>query len=246
MYNHVFINSNKKSAKIKMYKSHPDIILPFYIHSNRYISENITKNISESSFDANMTFYGINPMIRPIPIGTHLYKITQTNQKITNVTDIKDMFNLENDGLYFIAYNLVVPNTIPLYFYKKEKEKENEILCTLDGELLKDENIEILLVIYVFRSPNVLFNCVNGTCIPWSKNSSDIVDIDSNNKAQSLNKCILYCNKLSNTYSKGKPLNILQILESEKDDKKYIILYIFFLINIVLFSIYTYIKIFKR
>lgn len=194
-------------------------------------------------------FYVIVPVFRPIPIDMKLFCAKSRNEfpyETTDVYGLYDTYDYEKDCIYFISYNKPVPNTIPLYFHKL-----NNILFPsfdknppfVDKRWSKTE----ISPIFVFSSDDLKFKCVNGRCIPWSKNIDDMFDLSPSSELLDLDDCVVYCNKLSNSVNKGRHFNILEIVKSKVEEmkirdnmnnKKYIFIICIIVIIIILLIIY--------
>lgn len=68
------------------------------------------------------TFYAMNPMIRPIPSGMSLFCAQKNSSYPWDTVSIRvvyDPYDVNNDCVYFIAYNKPVPWTKPLFVHTK-------------------------------------------------------------------------------------------------------------------------------
>jgi len=135
------------------------------------------------NYELSFTVYVVNPMFWPIPLGMKLYCFRRKQGHPYNTTEflrLYNPFNLNDDHVYFIAYNSQVPNTIPLYIY----EKHSQIYVTL-SDIVPDDTWKehSLSPIYVFDRPHKKFTCINGKSIPWSSSlkKEHIYGLDTNN-----------------------------------------------------------------
>jgi len=161
----------------------------------------------EDGWELKRTFYAVNPMLRPIPIGMKLYGIDIGGEpkKITNIELVYGLFNVYPETLYLIAYNRRVANTIPLYFYKES--------LFIQPSFVYDETKQQvdLSPIYVLDSLDYSsFRCYDGRCLPVNKD-------DGEGPVYSLDNCVVLCNELIPAEWKS-PDNVLDIL-SKRDDK---------------------------
>lgn len=185
------------------------------------------EKVDESKLDKYGEFYAINPMIPLIPSLTNLYcaeKSDNANLYMKNLIEITDQFNVKNNCTYFIAYQNIIPNTVPLYLHRlgqivypsfdKNPPTNNKLW-----------NIHHPSPIYVMTKESlkntppddVKFKCINSTCIPWVDDIPDIYDVDNTSDLLSLSNCVLYCNELSDTTSQGKLSSLLESIQSSKE-----------------------------
>lgn len=156
-------------------------------------------------------FYVLDPSFRPIPSGMKIYCAKKSGGFPYNTQDVYleyDPYNIQADCFYFTTYNMKVPNTVELYFHKlgqnifpsfdKNPPTDNpdwvhtEIspvyVMTKDSigiDLFNTENEKILK-----------FKCINGRCIPWTKNIPDLYDDEPDNDLLKFDDCVIYCNEL--------------------------------------------------
>lgn len=112
-------------------------------------------------------FYALSPTFRPIPYNMKMVAIEYTDFEpiiITNVYYNNDIFNYKDNTIYFITYNLKLPNTIPVYFYSYGKS----IIPTLENKApTNDPNWKVwkIPVIYVLPTNVNKFSCYEGNII---------------------------------------------------------------------------------
>ncbi len=66
------------------------------------------------------TFYAINPMIRPIPLGMSLFCAERKNSfpwDTQNISTVYDPYDIDENCVYFIAYTRPTPWTKPLFVH---------------------------------------------------------------------------------------------------------------------------------
>lgn len=161
----------------------------------------------EGGWELKRTFFAVNPMLRPIPIGMKLYGIDigGTPQRITNIEIVYGLFNVYPETLYLIAYNRRVSNTIPLYFYKEN--------LSIQPSFIFDDNKQQVDFSPIYVLDNLdysSFRCYDGRCLPVNKN-------DGEGPVYSLDECVIGCNELIPAEWKS-PNNVLDIL-SKKENK---------------------------
>lgn len=172
----------------------------------------------DNSWTLSYTFYAVNPMLRPIPEGMNLYfvEISPDDGSAKNFEIVYNPYSFQKKGIYFISYQLDVPNTVPLYIKK-----------TKDGVDFTDKKIEddiFISPIYVMQKslfPNEEFKfvCTNGRCIPNSAGKEDIFDIKG--EPLSLLQCVTNCSQLVPIEEGGgKPYTMNALLK--KLDKKHL------------------------
>lgn len=185
-------------------------------------------------------FYAISPRIRPIPAGTKLFRIEKNDSFPYNTESISlayDPFDINNDDTYMIVYTQPVPNTKPLYLHRLG----TNIYPSFDkNPPTPDPNWKQLTIspVYVLTNDENKFKCVNGRCLPWTKEIEDMYDDIPDNVVLGISECILYCNELENTSEKGQPNRLIDdisrynISEKNKWVKFGIIFGVLFLITI--------------
>ncbi|MBS0627380.1 MAG: hypothetical protein JSS09_04140 [Verrucomicrobia bacterium] len=67
-------------------------------------------------------FYVINPAVHPIPSGADLICIENGNNVSSNIRQLYDPFNVDENCTRFIAWMEPIPYTTPLYFMKNGNE----------------------------------------------------------------------------------------------------------------------------
>ena len=78
------------------------------------------------------TFFAIRPNFRPIPVGAQLVCAIHSTTPPYQLTDIQIIYNTYNgtlNGVYFITYIGPVPDTMPLYFWKKDDSNVFASFC---------------------------------------------------------------------------------------------------------------------
>jgi hypothetical protein len=68
------------------------------------------------------TFNALNPLITPYPEGTQLFRARHSSvypYELIDIIPIKDVFNIEDPGTYFVAYIHQYPGTMRLPFTEK-------------------------------------------------------------------------------------------------------------------------------
>ena len=148
-----------------------------------------------------------------------------------------DPFNIKDDCIYFITYNLPVPNTVPLYFHKSGEN----VFPSFDShppsnhEGWTQTQISPVFVMTektvgnIFGINNALqpvprsdlkFKCINGRCLPWTKDILDIYDSNPQEPLLNLEDCVVHCNELVvSTETIGRPSQLLEII-SEQNVRK--------------------------
>jgi len=169
-------------------------------------------------------FYGMMPNFRPIPVGMKLFCAQRSGSYPYDTADVTltyDPFNIKNDCVYFMTFSQPVPNTVPLYFHKLGLHvfPSFDKFPPSDDTAWEQTDISPVFVmtketvgdIFNPSYKNTLkFKCVNGRCIPWVKNISDLYDSDPHKDLMVLDDCVLFCNDLSISNTNGKPANILE------------------------------------
>ena len=101
-------------------------------------------------------FYVISPDFRPIPIGTKLYCAINSYESTLQIKQVYDVFNDDIPGcMRFIAWNKIVPGTIPLYI----QNNNGKVKINFNDSEKYD------MVIYVMDKP-MLFSLIDDRCIP--------------------------------------------------------------------------------
>lgn len=207
------------------------------------------------------TFYAVSPMFRPIPVGMKIFSAKRHREFPYDTNDVKlmhDPYNLKNDDVYFTTYNQPVPNTVPLYFHKIGNSvfPSFDIHPPYDNPDWGQTQISPVFVMTTdtvgdISKKRVKFKCINGRCLPWTKQIEDVYDTDPHTDLLELDECVMYCNKL---VEDGSQSNLLQRIA--KDSKSKPIISRFFkklpsaVIGIVIFLfivslfivIYTFVK----
>ena len=175
----------------------------------------IPNNVSQQ-YKYKYTFYAINPLFRPIPNGMEIYYIKVNNKYPYNIIDMRimyDTFNIQDDRIYFIAYNKPIPNGIPLYFHKLGEN----ILPSFDKKP-PTTNINAKQIerspIYVLKDKDTKFKCVNARCLPWKKEIPGLYNSSGYDKLLDFENCVLQCNVL------GVNNNIPNIINDIKNNNK--------------------------
>ena len=105
--------------------------------------------------------YVISPDFRPLPIGTKLFCAINSHDSTIEIKQVYDVFNDDIPGcMRFIAWNKVVPGTIPLYI----QNNNGKVKITFDSKDNHD------MVIYVMEKP-MLFSLIDDRCIPGDNGS---------------------------------------------------------------------------
>jgi len=190
------------------------------------------------------TFYGVSPSFRPIPVGMKIFCAKKATEFPYNTKDMYlmyDPYNIKENCVYFTTYIQQVPNTIPLYFYSFG----DNIFPSFDSKPPSSDWIETRISpIFVMTSKYQKFKCINGRCLPWKDSITTIYDSDPHDELFTLENCVIYCNELVVSKNKGRPFNILEMIASENNKKKFsyyhiLFAFILFLLAIILLIIYT-------
>jgi hypothetical protein len=101
-------------------------------------------------------FYALNPLIQPIPLGTHLIEIKNNlgypyNTELINI--VYDPFLVKEGNEYFVTWTKIVPYTVPLYLFKGE----NGVYITFESKPpYKNMKELIYSPLYVLRDPQYI------------------------------------------------------------------------------------------
>lgn len=175
------------------------------------------------------SFYGINPMLKPMPMGMIMIEMKMNREfpyNTISIRKINDPYKLDDDSIYMMVWGTSVPNTIPLYFYENKKEEENKDIIHItfrESPPAEKWSEHYLSPIYVLSSDlkdfksgdegnKYLFKNYHGRCIP----SSDGI---------SLQECIVKTDLIVNSPLEGiRPSTLLEHIrheniEGEKVDK---------------------------
>ena len=211
-------------------------ILPFCIYNNAksnntYMSRVLNSQVNSYLQDGNKrsrivclptinnwelisTFYAINPIFRPIPVGMKIFcaEINQSYPYNTiDVTLMYDPYNIKQNCTYFITYSQPVPNTVPLYFHKQI----NNVVASFNPNPPTYSNTWTqtqISPIYVMTKEtvghnynNIKFICNNGSCLPFTKPISDMFYFNKRYPTN-LSKCVEECNDYFKKLLLKKPL----------------------------------------
>jgi hypothetical protein len=182
--------------------NHMSLITNSYMENNNYKCQHMN---NQQGWDYIDTFYALSPMFRPIPIGMKLIciKISEINSLnfIKNIYISDGLFNYSDDCLYFITYNLIVINTIPLYFYSRENKIFASFIKKPPSNIWKPAKIPYIYVlpqgiVNINNPDKTLFHCVNGRCLPF--NEKHILHYNSYDemKSYTIDKCVMLCNQI--------------------------------------------------
>lgn len=172
-------------------------------------------------------FLAINPMpSHPIQTGMKLYCVKQTVGFPYNSIEAHieyDPFNIEENCVYFVAYNQRVPFTIPLYFHTLGTDNVFASFDKYPPSDSPDWTQSDVSPVYVIcpstfqgiHANDIPFKCVNEKCIPWAKNIPDIYDNIPDTETFRFDQCILLCSRLG-LIDEGSPGNILTDIRKSK------------------------------
>lgn len=169
----------------------------FYIYKTSDFSTTISRKIEHrEDWVLYGSFYGFNPLIKPIPTGMKLFCIKIKEEYPYNVIDVEieyDLFNMRKNCIYFLNYIKPTLNTEQLYFLKTG----NGIVATFEKNHYDQLDISPLYVITDNSIQNIpisdlKFKCFNDICTPWI-NQIDDIHIDDHYPPMNLNKCLEYC-----------------------------------------------------
>jgi hypothetical protein len=193
--------------------------LPEKVRRNGEISFHCStsKNGTDTKWKFNSSFYAIEPSFRPIPSGMKIFCV-ETNSSFPydslKLKVVYDPFTIASNCVYFITYIKPVPNTIPLYFFKKGIHLLPSFEKTPPSSEWVEDDLSPIFVMTTSTvgdlsvNKTLNFNCINGRCIPWVNSIPDVYG--DNNSLFELNKCVLYCNELTVTDNKsGEPLQLI-------------------------------------
>jgi hypothetical protein len=192
-----------------------------------------------SSYNYNGSFYAINPMMRPIPVGTILICIKVSiafPYNSISISVVSDMYKLYNDCVYMIVWGQRVPYTVPFYIYTNGSSMHLSYINDPPGEKWEEDllspiyvlpdiankdnnpvfnqissNVERDFKIDKYRNPIYTFKPNQGRCIPSPS-------------GYTLEKCEILSNPtVTDPLSKddNSTPNLLNIINSE--NKKYLI-----------------------
>ena len=212
-------------------------------------------------------FFAVNPSYKPIPVGMKLFRVQRTQSFPYDVVDVHlkyDVYNIDKNDVYFITYTKPVPNTIPLYIWKKngstfidyastsppvEKDSPFTTLShsTDISQILTEKGWGSALInpIYIIHPnivgwdiDNIKFQCNNGVCIPVSlkNNPQDIFNPNKFKEPKVLHECIVSCSQLVNNNYDEPARNLISIIKKSDIDTpaKKPILYIIIIIIFII------------
>jgi len=175
------------------------------------------------------TFYAVSPMFRPIPAGMKIFCAKRQREFPYVTNDVKlmyDPYNIKEDCVYFTTYNQPVPNTVPLYFHMIGRSvfPSFDIHPPSDDPEWKQTQLSPVFVmtehtIGDISKKLIKFKCINGRCLPWSKEIKNVFDNDPHTDLLELDECVLYCNELSVSKGDGSQSNLLQRITEDSKKK---------------------------
>mgnify|MGYP000005586713 CR=1 FL=1 len=178
------------------------------------------------------TFYAVSPSFRPVPAGMKIFcakKSIGFPYVTEDVSNMYDIYNMKNDCVYFTTFSKPSPNTVPLYFHMIG----NTVFPSFDkyppssDPDWKQTKISPVFVMTVdtvgdITDPDhkgIKFNCNNGRCLPWTKEISNVFDIDPYPSFLDFSDCVFYCNELTESEGSGEPRGILEVISSKEKRK---------------------------
>uniref|UniRef100_A0A6C0H2T0 Uncharacterized protein n=1 Tax=viral metagenome TaxID=1070528 RepID=A0A6C0H2T0_9ZZZZ len=179
------------------------------------------------------TFYAVSPSFRPIPVGMKIFCAKKNIESPYNTSDMylmHDPYNIKEDCVYFTTYNQPVPNTSPLYFHLNGKN----VFPSFDSKPPSSWSPSPISPVFVMMSKYENFKCINRRCIPWTSDIPLLYDVDPHKELYPLENCVIFCNGLTVSKNKGKPLNILEMVKEEEKSNSKIITIIIFLVFIAI------------
>lgn len=173
-------------------------------------------------------FYAISASFRPIPVGMRIFCAKKTGgypYATKEIIDVYDTYNIKNDCVYFTTYTQPVPNTKRLYFHVIE----NTVFPSFDSNPPSNDPewghselspIFVMTPSTVGKNPNnIKFKCVNGKCLPWKSDISDMYEVNKNNNLMEINHCVLLCSELIRSNNKTIPQDITEMINSSTKRK---------------------------
>jgi hypothetical protein len=180
------------------------------------------------------TFYAVNPLITPFPLGMKLYCAIKNDNYPYNTTEIKLIedppTNYNLNGTYFYAYPSPIPETKPLYIHhvsnnifvnycpKPPPCVENTYTHEKSKNYTYDyANMSVIYVInfedFSEKDPNkVKFVCNTGIVQPWNRKLGPVYNINTP-EPKNLFETIVECSEISQWKEKtGKPYTLSNIL----------------------------------
>jgi hypothetical protein len=155
------------------------------------------------------TFYAVRPTLWPIPSGLRLFCARKSKSYPYDTTDVSlvyDPYLLETsehggECVYFIAYNLPVPSTVPLYLHKQGPhmfpsfEKEPPYANELEWETPDFHVIYVMTKESVGQTvEHIKFTCLNRRCVPSKEIPGDVHNDTPGELG--FNDCLLHCNEM--------------------------------------------------
>lgn len=215
-------------------------------------------------------FYALRPSFRPIPSGMKLFCVDLVNSfpyDSVNLKTIYDPFNNEKNCENFITYNQPIPNTERLYIHKLGKHvfpSFDKKPPTNNSNWTQTDISPIFVMTErtvgnIFeKGKDIKFKCVNGSCLPWVNDISDMYGSYDDNLLP-LDDCVLYCEDLRLVdRSEVKPLSLIESISNNKVSKisindvfkdisgPVVGLIIFLFIMLLFYIIYTFVNVRNR
>ena len=159
-------------------------------------------------------FYAISPILRPIPMGTKLYCAKRSKKEDIGTAEfhlIYDIFDIQGDCTYFIAYNQKVPDSKALYVHTVSNGKE---FLSFDMKGPPGSTFSNNSPVYVFDSDaiNKKFGCILGRCMPWGKD----VDIAYNAGVKAIPMSFIDCLNSCKAKNKHNPYDFFGGVNRDK------------------------------
>lgn len=158
----------------------------------------------------------INPDFRPIPPGTVLFCVQQSNFSIVKISIQYDPFDQSQDCVRFITWAQPTPYAIPLFIYKYRQQYKISLKPIDNSEyhrlsfspiyVLPDNTTDFKIV---NNTPQYRFTGTQGICVP-------------NPTGQTLGKCItLYNKNILNPTVPQHQFSLLNYIGERYGDKKF-------------------------
>jgi hypothetical protein len=168
-------------------------------------------------------FYGMEPNFRPIPLGMKIFCAQRSDIYPYDTVDVNmmyDPYNIKESCVYFMTYAQPVPNTVPLYLHQigiHTYPSFDKKPPTNDPEWTQAEVSPIFVMTEqtVGNISSVKFKCLDGRCIPWTKDIADLYDDDPHRELLNLQECVQFCSELSVSKTHGAPSHILERVAAE-------------------------------
>ena len=201
--------------------------------------------LSKDGWKLVSIFFAVNPSYKPIPREMQLFRVQRNKEFPYDVTDVNinyDIYNIDDNSVYFITYTKPVPNTIPLYIWKNNGSTFIDFASTSPpaeqnvpsknmshsqdiSHILTEKGWSSALInpIYIIHPDvvgwdieNIKFQCNNGICMPInSKGILSIKKIFNTTKFSEpkvLHECVVSCSQLVNNKHNKPGRNLISVI----------------------------------